>query len=205
MFKKDNLKLIVIATVCLVVGLSAPAIGHGVHAQFAHNADKVDGKHAVGAGASTNQRKGKLVATSGTSGRLPNNIIAKAPDADTLDGVDSTGFLRTTAKAADAETLDGKDSTQIGVNGLQRVEASSAESSASPKQVTATCPPGKILVGTGFDIFGGKSGTDPNTRTDVVTDFVIPGNVSVTVAAYEVNGTIANWHVKAIAICAQAP
>jgi hypothetical protein len=52
------------------------------------NADKVDGKHAVGAGASTQQRKGKLVATN-SSGRLPNNIIAKAPNADLLDGLDS--------------------------------------------------------------------------------------------------------------------
>ncbi len=69
-------------------------MAHGVkHALFAHNADKVDGKHAVGATASANSRRGKLVATSRSSGRLPNNIIAKALDANLLDGLDSTAFL----------------------------------------------------------------------------------------------------------------
>jgi len=37
--------------------------------------------------------------------------IAKAPDCDTLDGIDSTGFLQANQTAADAETLDGIDST----------------------------------------------------------------------------------------------
>lgn len=34
-------------------------------------------------------------------------------DAQTLDGIDSTGFLRTTGKAADADRLDGRDSTEF--------------------------------------------------------------------------------------------
>lgn len=72
----------------LVVGVPATA------AVIATNSDKVDGRHAVGAGASVNFRKGKLVATNGVTGRLPNNIIAKPPNADRLDGVDSSGFLR---------------------------------------------------------------------------------------------------------------
>src|SRR5688500_18549940 len=59
----------------------------------ATNADKVDGKHAVGAGATFVQRAGKLVATD-SAGRLPGNIIAKAPDADSLDGLNSTVFQR---------------------------------------------------------------------------------------------------------------
>ena len=36
---------------------------------------------------------------------------AKAVDADKLDGLDSTKFLRSTAKAVDADRLDGKDSS----------------------------------------------------------------------------------------------
>ena len=64
------------AAACMAVGLSAPAVGHGVqHALFAHNSDKVDGRHAVGARASVDARKGKLVATSLTTGLLPDNII----------------------------------------------------------------------------------------------------------------------------------
>jgi len=103
-----------------------------------------------------------------------------------------------------ADRVDGQDVAQIGVNGVQRVEAESAENSVSSKQATASCPSGKALVGTGFDIFGGKSGTSPNQETDVMMDFVIPGSTSVTAAAYEDEPTSANWSVKAIAICATA-
>jgi hypothetical protein len=38
---------------------------------------------------------------------------AKAVDADRLDGLDSTAFLRSDAKAADSELLDGLDSTGL--------------------------------------------------------------------------------------------
>jgi hypothetical protein len=103
-----------------------------------------------------------------------------------------------------ADRVDGQDVAQIGVNGLQRVEEQSAENSVSSKQATASCPPGKVLVGTGFDIFGAKSGTSPNQETDVMMDFVIPGSTSVTAAAYEDEPTSANWFVQAIAICATA-
>ena len=44
---RENLKLALIAAFFLAVGLAGPAFAHGVnHALFAHNADKVDGKHA---------------------------------------------------------------------------------------------------------------------------------------------------------------
>jgi hypothetical protein len=92
---RKHLPTVIIAVVASAVTAGAPAIAHGVqHALFAHNSDKVDGKHAVGAGATVNKRKGKLVATKATTGRLPNNIIAKAPDANKLDGINSSGFLR---------------------------------------------------------------------------------------------------------------
>ena len=92
---KDNAKIVLVAMVTAMVTAGAPAIAHGVqHALFAHNAHKVDGKHAVGSGATVKSRKNKLVATSSSTGRLPNNIIAKAPDANRLDGIDSTDFGR---------------------------------------------------------------------------------------------------------------
>ena len=75
---KRNFQVIAVAIVTALVTAGGPAIAHGVrHALFAHNADKVDGKHAVSSGASVNQRKGKLVATNRTSGLLPDNIISK--------------------------------------------------------------------------------------------------------------------------------
>jgi hypothetical protein len=72
-FTRENAKLAVVGSVCLVAGLVGPAAAGA--AFDANNADKVDGKHAVGAGASANQRAGKLVATDGR-GRFPSNSIA---------------------------------------------------------------------------------------------------------------------------------
>jgi hypothetical protein len=92
---RNHMGTILVAMITAAVTAAAPAMAHGVqHALFAHNADKVDGKHAVGAGSTLEARKGKLVATSGTTGRLPDNIIAMAPNSDQLDGKDSTDFLK---------------------------------------------------------------------------------------------------------------
>jgi hypothetical protein len=84
---------IVVAMVTAAVTAGGPALARVV-ADYAKNSDKVDGFHAVGFGASIAARKGKLVATSGRTGSLPNNIIKKAPNADELDGLNSTAFLR---------------------------------------------------------------------------------------------------------------
>lgn len=84
MFSRENVKLLAVATVCILVSIGGPVAARATY--DAMNAHKVDGKHAVGAGASIAQRKGKLVATSGTTGRLPNNIIAVAPDSAKLGG-----------------------------------------------------------------------------------------------------------------------
>lgn len=90
---------LVFASAALVISATAtggPALAGLV---FADNSDKVDGKHAVGSNASTDNRKGKLVATNKVTGRLPNNIIRKAPDAQLLDGRDSNDFLSLSAPA----------------------------------------------------------------------------------------------------------
>ena len=84
-----DLRTIVISVVTTSVVVAVPATA----AVIAANSDKVDGKHAVSAGATVAQRKGKLVATNATTGRLPNNLIAKASDADRLDGKNSTAFM----------------------------------------------------------------------------------------------------------------
>jgi hypothetical protein len=68
-----------------VIGTAAIAMPTGAVAAYVANADKVDQRHAVGPGASPADRAGKLVAT-GPGGRLPNNIIAKAPDSARLNG-----------------------------------------------------------------------------------------------------------------------
>ena len=69
------------AIAALIIGVPT-----GAMAAYVANADRVDHKHAVGAGASQNARAGKLVATNG-EGRLPNGIIAKAPNSARLGGL----------------------------------------------------------------------------------------------------------------------
>lgn len=92
---RKHLGTITVALVAAALTAAAPAVGRSVeHVLSAQNADTVDGLHAVPSTATVAARKGKLVATSPTTGRLPNNIIAKAPDASRLDGIDSTGFTR---------------------------------------------------------------------------------------------------------------
>jgi hypothetical protein len=74
----------VLIALALILAFGGGAAAKGKY--DAKNAHKVDGKHAVGSGASVQQRKGKLVATNPKTGRLPDNIIASAPDADRLGG-----------------------------------------------------------------------------------------------------------------------
>lgn len=62
---RENIKLAVVMAVCLLLAWSGPSIAHGVHAKFAHNADKVDGRHAVGPFVSKAQARKKLVAHNG--------------------------------------------------------------------------------------------------------------------------------------------
>ena len=105
-----------------------------------------------------------------------------------------------------ADELDGKNASEIaGVNGLRRIGSASAENSLSPKSATASCPSGRVVIGTGANIFGGKSGDLPNQQTDVVIDEISPFSRSVQVVAYEEQSTSADWSVTAYAICATAP
>ena len=72
------------------------------------NADRVDGRHAVGSGASRSKRSGKLVATNG-SGYLPNNIIRKARDSDKVDGFHSSAFAKAQALKSSSGAVNQAD------------------------------------------------------------------------------------------------
>ena len=72
---------------------TASAGGPAIAGALAGDSDTVDGFDAVKASTPTKQRKGKLVATSSTNGRLPNNIIKKAPNAKRLAGKPSSYFV----------------------------------------------------------------------------------------------------------------
>jgi hypothetical protein len=85
-----DVRTTVVAVVVAALVLAAPA------AAIVANADKVDGRHAVGAAATKAGRADKLVATN-SNGYLPNNIVLKAQNSDKLDGLDSTRFLKATS------------------------------------------------------------------------------------------------------------
>ncbi len=89
-----------VALLVSVLAMASPSVAAKIK-----NADKVDGKDAVGAAASVKQRKGKLVATN-RKGYLPDNIIRSARNADRLDGLDSAALV--TRTAARGEVLRGE-------------------------------------------------------------------------------------------------
>ncbi|MDP9069278.1 MAG: hypothetical protein M3N53_13165 [Actinomycetota bacterium] len=112
--------LVVVAI--FVVGVSTPAVARSV-VDFARNAHKVDGFHAVGP-ASTN-RDSKLVATD-DSGRLPNNIIRKAPNSARLGGRPPSDYLTTCDQGvvvAAGIVPEDPGATYSGVFGYQYVGA----------------------------------------------------------------------------------
>lgn len=84
-FLRTHATTILVAMITAAVTAGGPAIAE-VLADYARDADKVDGRHAVHANTSVPNRKGKLVATDGTTGRLPDNIIRQARDSARLAG-----------------------------------------------------------------------------------------------------------------------
>jgi len=92
-----------------------------------------------------------------------------------------------------------------GVSGLERVTQLVATSAVSPKSVVVTCPDGKKVISTGFDIDGGSSGVSPNTVKEAAIDAVnINGAMTaVTFEAYNQKGAGApNWSLRGIITCA---
>ena len=114
---RRDLRTIVIAMTASALVFSAPALADGVrHALFAHNADKVDNIHAVGAGASATTRANKLVATN-RAGRLPNNIIAKAPAAGLADRAKTADSAKSADALVSLNALQGRPCTVAGQAG----------------------------------------------------------------------------------------
>lgn len=74
--------------------------------------------------------------------------------------------------------------------------AATSPANAVNKSVTATCPAGRRLTGTGADILGGGN--------DVLISAITPNAAltSVTVTGNEEDATTVNWSVRAVALCA---
>jgi hypothetical protein len=211
---RTHLPTIVVAAVTAMVTAGAPALAGSV-VDFARNADKVDGKHAVGFSASIAGRAGKLVATN-AAGRLPNNIIAKAADPDQLDGIDSAGFVQdgetvadaTHAASADnatsannANLLDGVDSTSFMRRAIYRKTVSSTETCPNPDAcfLRVDCDSGDTLLSGGFDsldegtrLFANRPGKDLSNNQPTAFGWVVWWDNNSTADTLEVSIVCAN-------------
>jgi hypothetical protein len=87
MINRTNTKILAMGVAAMVLSGGAGAYAQATVA----NADKVDGRHAVGPTATNAQAAGKLVAT-GATGRLNARFLPKVGDADRLDGRDSSAY-----------------------------------------------------------------------------------------------------------------
>jgi hypothetical protein len=108
--------------------------------------------------------------------------------------------------AAKGDKGDKGDQGDQGISGLVRVTDHTANDSDSPKSVTVSCPAGKKVVGTGFDINGAITGGSPNAIKSVAIDqaTIAAGLGSATFSGYEQDATALNWSVYGYVMCAYA-
>ena len=171
-FLKDNTKLIVVAVVCLSFGFATPALAART-ITFATNAHKVDGKHAVPAGASVSARKGKLVATGWTNGLLPGNIIAKAPDSAQLGGRPAASYIH------DVTMVEGPPTAITGPSQLGRA--------------SVTCPTGRVLS-------GGYKPVEAPPRVNVFRTMISADGTTFSADGHKTPGTI-SARFSVFAVC----
>jgi hypothetical protein len=148
---------------------------------------------------------GTRVVGAGGAGPLEGEVVSDPAEFQVvLDDITPNAALTSvTATAYEDETGFGRDwdvfayaNCAIPPPGLERVVATTP-SNSSNKSVTATCPSGKNLLGTGGDITGGLG--------QVVLGAVEPNAAltSVTVTGLEdETGRAANWSLRSYAICA---
>jgi hypothetical protein len=121
---REYWRIALVALLAAAAGVTAPATARSV-VDYARNADKVDGRHAVGARVSVAERRNKLVATN-KKGYLPNNIIRKAPNASRLGGRPSSSYLTSCDEGvvvAAGTVSEEVDATYTAVDGYQYVRA----------------------------------------------------------------------------------
>jgi hypothetical protein len=164
------------------------------------NVDQVDSKSA-GAFLGANDKAADAAHADFADKAAGATFADQADHADQAAKADDATHAVQADRAANAAKVDGLNADEIGVNGWLREAEESASNSVSPKTVTAHCPSGKVVVGTGYDIVGGKN--DAGKETDVVVDEVSPSNTNVEVTAIEEIRTGADWSVYAFAVCAQ--
>ena len=83
-----------------------------------------------------------------------------------------------------------------GLSAREQVSAESPQTSTAPKNVTVTCPTGKVVIGGGVELSG------PGRARVTVTENKPAGANAWEAEAYEAVATGAGWKVVVHAICA---
>lgn len=108
----------------------------------------------------------------------------KASDSDLLDGKDSSVFLQTGDTASDADLLDGKDSSEFLSSTVTARDASEAVGIGAI-DLTVDCLAGEVVTGGGFESTGGLTAnvTASNPTAD---GWHVAGTASIggTITAY---------------------
>jgi hypothetical protein len=194
--------------VAVLAAVAALTLGTASTAMAANGGNFILGSLSNAATAIT-KLTGNVAGPSLQIANLNTGAGARALDLSVASGKPPLTVNATAGKATNlnADNLDGKSANEIGVNGVQRVVSGSRFDSESPKQAIVYCPAGKVAVGTGGSVDGGKRGGFPNAQTDIVVQDIFPSENGsyVSAQAYEEDPTSANWSVYAIAICATAP
>ncbi|RKN49573.1 hypothetical protein [Micromonospora endolithica] len=147
------------------------------------------GKVLTGTGYEINGATGEAV----VDDLRPNGGPAVAPTAVTATAYEAEPFAGNWSVTAYAICANP-------VAGLVRVSVTGANTSADFRTTTATCPAGKVLTGTGYEMVG-------VTGEGIVDDFRPNGGpaaapTAVTVGAYEAEAFAGSWTLTAYAICA---
>ena len=90
-----------------------------------------------------------------------------------------------------------------GLSGLEHVFDGTPSNSSSPKDVTLTCPPGKVAISATYDIAGGKTGVGPDAVAEVVVDQLTVFSNQAFISVYETDPIADTWSVSAAVTCAR--
>lgn len=107
-------------------------------------------------------------------------------------------------RALTALALMGALATQLvpatpahAVAGLQRIMASTASNTSSPKTVSAACPPGTVVIGGGGGVIGGNGNVGLTGMEPVASQNTFKASAGSI-------GVTPNWSLEVVAICADA-
>lgn len=84
-----------------------------------------------------------------------------------------------------------------GITGLERVDVTTAPSSANSKSLVVNCPSPKKAVGGGARVLGNGA-----SRVSIIANFPDSSGTQWDASAVEVSATAATWQLQAYALCA---